>query len=131
MPPSTKVEAGDRFASFTVEAVTKLAGTGRRVVQCVCDCGHRPKPQYLWQLATRTRPGCDKCQPRARKPSAATAERRAGIVAAYLAGDRLTDICGRFGVSQQTVARAVKLAGAPARPNGRPRTKKCPANDQE
>jgi len=55
---------------------------------------------------------------------ATTPTTAAAIVAAYVAGAPVKAICARFFISRFVMTQAVKAAGVPRRPRGRPRTTK-------
>jgi|GEM_PF-6358082 len=57
-------------------------------------------------------------------PRATTPTTAAAIVAAYVAGAPVKVICARFFISRFVMTQAVKAAGVPRRPRGRPRTTK-------
>ena len=57
-------------------------------------------------------------------PRATTPTTAAAIVAAYVAGAPVKVICARFFISRFVMTQALKAAGVPRRPRGRPRTTK-------
>jgi len=62
-------------------------------------------------------------RPAARATTPATA---AAIVAAYVAGTPVKAICAQYFISRFVITQALKAAGVPRRPRGRPRTTKEP-----
>jgi len=59
-------------------------------------------------------------------PRATTPTTAAAIVAAYVAGAPVKAICARFFISRFVITQALKAAGVPRRPRGRPRSTKEP-----